>query len=67
LSSDCKKGIDFNGNSNVQVHLTGIFSNSCLTTNGGINVKVDPASRHQLFDQQKINGSGLLGSASDPK
>jgi hypothetical protein len=61
LSSDCTRGIDFNGNSNVLVHLTGIFSNSCLTTNGGINVKVDPATAGiNYYDQQKINGSGLL-------
>jgi hypothetical protein len=61
LSSDCKKGIDFNGNSNVQVHLTGIFSNSCLTTNGGINVKVNPAEQGiNYVDEKKINGSGLL-------
>jgi hypothetical protein len=61
LGSDCKKGIEFDGNSNVLVHLTGIFSNSCLTTNGGINVEVDPATAGiNYYDQQKINGSGLL-------
>jgi hypothetical protein len=64
LSNDCKKGIDFDGNSNVIVHLTGIFSNSCLTTNGGINVKVTPAEAGvNYYDQKKINGNGLIDPA----
>lgn len=61
LSTDCKRGIDFTGDSNVQVHITGIFTNSCLTTNGGVNIKVDPPeSGINYADQQKINGSGIL-------
>jgi hypothetical protein len=61
LSSDCKKGIDFSGDSNVQVHITGIFSNSCLTTNGGVNIKVDPPEAGiNYIDQKKINGNGVL-------
>jgi hypothetical protein len=61
LSSDCKRGIDFNGDSNVSIHITGIFSNSCLTTNGGVNIKVDPPeSGISYIDQSKINGSGII-------
>jgi hypothetical protein len=61
LSSDCKKGIDFNGDSNVQVHLTGIFSNSCITTNGGVNIKVNPVEQGiNYVDEKKINGSGSI-------
>jgi hypothetical protein len=61
LSSDCKKGIEFDGDSNVQVHLTGIFSNSCVTTNGGVNIKVNPAEQGiNYVDQSKINGNGLI-------
>jgi hypothetical protein len=61
LSTDCKKGVDFTGDSNVQVHITGIFSNSCLATNGGVNIKVDPPeSGISYIDELAINGSGII-------
>jgi Flp pilus assembly protein TadG len=49
LSEDCKDDLEFNGNTNVIVHNGGIFSNGCMTRNGGVNVKVSPASAGITF------------------
>jgi hypothetical protein len=61
LSEDCNEDLEFSGNSNVIVHNGGIFSNACMTSNGGVNVIVDPPSAGiSHVDKFKKNGSGLL-------
>jgi hypothetical protein len=64
LSADCKEDLEFSGNSNVIVHDGGIFSNGCMTSNGGINVTVKPASAGITYvNKFTKNGSGLLNPA----
>ncbi len=64
LSDDCGDGIDFDGNSTVRVHTTGIFSNSCVKTNGGILVQTiagapgDPQPPLSTVGTVTVDGGG---------
>ncbi len=42
LGPDCHEGVEFDGDSEVKVRTTGVFSNSCITTNGGVDVTTIP-------------------------
>ncbi len=67
LSEDCGEGIDFSGDSTVKVHTTGIFSNSCVKTNGGITVQTiagtnpgDTQPPLAYVDQLTVDGGGVI-------
>ena len=60
-SKDCGESLYFDGDSTVTVHNSGVHSNSCLTTNGGIEVDAfGPTAGIFYVDTLKINGGGVL-------
>ena len=64
-SKDCDESLYFDGDSTVIVHNSGVHSNSCLTTNGGIEVEATgPTAGIFYIDTLKINGGGVLDPAA---
>ena len=64
-SEDCGESLYFDGDSTVIVHNSGVHSNSCLTTNGGIEVEATgPTAGIFYNDTLKINGGGVLTPAA---
>lgn len=65
LSDQCGNdgGIEFDGNNDVTVNGGGIFSNSCITTNGGVSVTVKPSSEGIGF-MDSFTQNGAAGAIS---
>ncbi len=72
LSDSCSNsnGMDFSGNSTVKVHTTGIFSNSCITTNGGIVVQTiagPSGTQPAVAYHDTLTPNGTSGNIDAPK
>jgi len=54
-------GVEFDGSNEVLVHGGGIFSSACITTNGGVSVRVDPVTKGiRYMTNFTKNGSGAI-------
>ncbi len=72
LSDSCSNsnGMDFSGDSTVKVHTTGIFSNSCITTNGGILVQTiagPSGTQPAVAYYDTLTPNGTSGTVDAPK
>jgi Flp pilus assembly protein TadG len=62
LKDNCSSpigGMEFSGTSEVRVNGGGIFSNSCITANGGINVVVTPPEEGIGFNNTFTQNGGV--------
>lgn len=61
LGESCGEGVEFDGDAAVNVRVTGIFSNSCITRNGGVEVTTIPREGEtDLPPVSWVSGSDII-------